>query len=259
MRDIFHDIFVGEPTDPVESARRAMRPPLRRRFYETASVQDGEGGFAVLLDAKPVRSPARRLLSAPTRALAEAIAAEWQVQGDVIDPARMPLTRLANTIIDGVAGAPGRVADEVDRYLGSDLLLYRAEQPEGLVRRETLHWDPVVAWAREALGARFVLTEGVVFVQQPEQALAAAHTAIPADPWRLGAVHAITTLTGSALLALAVLRRQLSVAAAWAAAHVDEDWQMEQWGKDTFALERRAFRFAEMQAAATVLGSLSDQ
>jgi chaperone required for assembly of F1-ATPase len=259
MRDIFDEIFAHQPLDPMEAARRAVRPQLRRRFYDHAVVGEGIDTHPILLDGRPVRTPARNALAAPSRALAEAIAAEWEAQKDHIDPARMPLTRLANTIIDGVVTAPARVADEVDKYLGSDLLLYRAEQPEGLVRRETLHWDPVLAWARDALGARFMLRQGVVFVQQPEQALAAAHTAIPADPWRLGAVHAITTLTGSALLALAVLRSRLSVEAAWTAAHVDEDWQMEQWGKDTLALERRAFRFAEMQAAVTVLGSLSDQ
>src|SRR5215216_2434786 len=106
MRDIFHDLFVGQPTDPIEAARRAMRQPLRRRFYAMASVAEGEGDFAVVLDDRPVQTPVRHRLSAPTRPLAEAIAAEWEVQSELIDPARMPLTRLANSIIDGVATAP---------------------------------------------------------------------------------------------------------------------------------------------------------
>jgi chaperone required for assembly of F1-ATPase len=255
MRDIFHDIFVGQPADPIEAARRAMRPPLRRRFYETASIQDDERGFAVLLDGKAVQSPARRPLSAPTRALAEAIAAEWQAQGDVIDPARMPLTRLANSIVDGVACAPDAVRREVVKYLGSDLVVYRAAGPAGLVQRQAHHWDPIIAWARDALGARFVLAEGVVHVRQPDHALAAAAAAIPQDTWRLGAVHSITTLSGSALIALAVAHGGLSADAAWAAAHADEDWNMEQWGQDALALERRSYRLAEMQAAATVLAT----
>jgi chaperone required for assembly of F1-ATPase len=253
MRDIFHDIFVGQPTDPVEAARRGMRPPLRRRFYETATVQEGEEGYAILLDGKAVRTPDGRPLSAPTVALAEAIAAEWLAQSDVIDPARMPLTRLANSIIDGVVSAPNAVRREIAKYIGSDLVFYRAAGPAGLVQRQQRHWDPILAWVRDALGARFMLAEGVVHVRQPDPALAAAAAAIPQDPWRLGAVHSITTLSGSALIALAVAHGLLSPDAAWAAAHVDEDWNMEQWGHDALALERRRFRRDEMQAAVKVL------
>ena len=170
-----------------------------------------------------------------------------------IDPAAMPLTRLANTIIDGVVTAPAPLAEEIVKYLGSDLVCYRADTPDGLVQAQARHWDPVLRWAREALGARFVLAEGVVFVAQPEQAIAAARAVIPAEPWRLGAVNVITTLTGSALIALALSEGQLAVDAAWDAAHVDEDWNMSLWGRDELALDRRAKRFAEMQAAATVL------
>ena len=141
----------------------------------------------------------------------------------------------------------------MEKYLASDLVCYRASSPRGLVERQARHWDPILDWAREALDADFALGEGVVYVAQPQAALAAARAAIPTDPWRLGAVHAATTLTGSALLALALANGRLTVEEAWQAAHVDEDWNMEQWGRDEAALERRAFRFAEMQAAATVL------
>jgi chaperone required for assembly of F1-ATPase len=200
-----------------------------------------------------VKTPARRTLATPKRALAQALAAEWNAQQNVIDPAKMPLTRLANTIIDGVVEAPSAVAAEVERYLACDLVFYRAPGPAGLVTRQAKAWDPVLAWVRETLGADFVLAQGIAFVAQPAQSLAAAGSAIPTDPWRLGAVHAVTTLTGSALLAIALARGGLSVDAAWAAAHVDEDWNMELWGRDQLALEHRAARFAEMQAAATVL------
>ncbi|HEX2216650.1 MAG TPA: ATP12 family protein [Xanthobacteraceae bacterium] len=256
MREMFEDMF-REPIDPMESARRGMRPPLRGRFYRTASAGEEEGGsFPVLLDGRPVRTPARRLLAAPTEPLAADVAAEWEAQQEVVDPARMPLTRLANTIIDGVCDAVPDVASEVTKYIGSDLLFYRADQPEGLVREQTLLWDPVLAWAHEALGARFILTEGVVFTAQPDRALAAVAAAVPREPWRLGAVHSITTLTGSALLALAVLRARLTAEAAWTAAHVDEDWNIAQWGRDELALARRAYRWEEMRAAATVLDHL---
>jgi chaperone required for assembly of F1-ATPase len=174
----------------------------------------------------------------------------------VVDPAAMPLTRLANSIIDGVADVPAQVQAEVAKFLGSDLICYRAGSPDGLIARQAQHWDPLIAWARDALGARFVLGEGVMFVPQPDEALAAAGSAIPAEPWRLGAVSAITTLTGSALIALAMAQGRLSTEEAWAAAHVDEDWNIHQWGHDEQALERRAAREAEMQAAARVLALL---
>ena len=253
MRDIFEEIFAKDPLDAMEAARRSMRPALRKRFYDKAAVAPGPEGFAVEIDGKPVRTPARRPLAAPSLALAEALAAEWNAQQEVIDPAAMPLTRLANSIIDGVAPVPLPALQEVAQYLRSDLLFYRAEGPQGLVERQERQWDPILTWAREILGARFVLASGVMFVEQPEEAIAAANAAIPADPWRLGAVSAITTLTGSALLALAMLRGRLSVEEAWAAAHVDEDWNMEFWGRDQRGLERRSYRFAEMLAAAEVL------
>ena len=247
------ELFESPAENPMEAARRGARPVLRRRFYENAAVSETPTGRAVQLDGKPVHTPARRLLAAPTPALAQALAAEWNAQTDVIDPAKMPLTRLANAIIDGVAETPKAVADEIKKYLASDLLFYRAGGPQGLVERQARHWDPILQWAAEALGAKFYLGEGVVHVAQPEAALAAACGAVPNDPWRLGAAHVITTLTGSALIALAMARGQLSAEAAWQAAHVDEDWNMEQWGRDEMAMQRRDFRHAEFQAAATVL------
>ena len=265
MRDIFTEIFENQPVDPREAARRGGRPILRKRFYSQAHVGEevGEGdGYPLLLDHKPVRTPAKRALAAPTRPLAEEIAQEWNAQEHVIDPARMPLTWLANAVIDAVMEHAKPVADEVAQYIGSDLLLYRADAPEGLIKRQAQSWDPVLAWAQRTLGARFVPVAGVTFAAQPSEAIAAARAAIPADPsnmkdiWRLGAVSSITTLTGSGLLALALAHGQIDTDTAWAAAHVDEDWQMEYWGRDELALARRAFRFAEMQAAATVLAAL---
>ena len=253
MRDIFEEIFDKQPLDPNEAARRSMRPAQRRRFYEKATAGQGSEGFAILLDGKAVRTPAQRPLTAPSAALAEALAEEWNAQKDVIDPGAMPLTRLANSIIDGVAQAPLPVAEEIAQYLRSDLLFYRAEGPQGLVERQQRQWDPVLAWARDALGARFLLAEGVMFVDQPPEAVEAAASVIPSDAWLLGAVSSITTLSGSALIALAMLRGRLSVDEAWAAAHVDEDWNMEFWGRDERALERRNFRFTEMTAAADIL------
>jgi chaperone required for assembly of F1-ATPase len=259
MRDLFDKTSA---VDPVAAARRGARPALRRRFYDTVSVAAddaaGDDDFVVTLDGKPAHTPAGAILAAPNLELARALAAEWDAQREKIDPAKMPLTRLANTIIDGVAKAPGRVAADIAKYLASDLLFYRAEAPPGLVDLQKRHWDPILDWANDAWGARFVLQTGIVHVEQPAAALAAVRAAIPDDPWRLGAIHVITTLTGSALIALAMARGFLPADEAWRAAHVDEDWNIAQWGGDEAALSRRAFRFAEFSAAATVLRCCPD-
>jgi chaperone required for assembly of F1-ATPase len=258
MRDIFEEIFENQPLDPEESARRSMRPNLRTRFYKVATVGEGPEGFQVLLDGKPVRTPARGLLAAPARELAAALAAEWNVQQDKVDPATMPLTRLANSIIDGVIPHPAPVAAEIEKYLGTDLLFYRAASPDGLVASQRTHWDPIVEWARDVHAARFVLVEGVTHARQPDAAVAAVAKTIPKgadinEAWRLGALDVVTTLTGSALLALALAAGRLTTDEVWTAAHVDEDWNMQFWGRDEVILTRRAYRFAEMQAAAKVL------
>jgi chaperone required for assembly of F1-ATPase len=253
MRDIFEDIYKHNPLDPMESARQGARPTLRKRFYQSAGVKEEGGAFHVLLDGKAVRTPARKPLAAPTRALAEALASEWQAQTDVIDPARMPLTRLANSIVDGVAGQEPAVAGDILKYLGSDLLFYRADGPESLIERQTKTWDPLIAWARDALGARFILAQGIVHVAQPDEAIAAARKVMPADAWRLGAMHSVTTLTGSALLALALSANAATPDAVWDAAHVDEDHNMQTWGRDEQAMARRDVRAKEFDAAVRIL------
>ena len=143
MREIFTEIFENQPLDPTEAARQAMRPRLRKRFYKHTQVDDADAGnVAILLDHKPVLTPLRRPLAAPTRALAQAIAAEWEAQVDVIDPARMPLTRLANAVIDAVSETPQPVADEIAKYLGTDLLCYRADSPAGLIEKQSRSLGP---------------------------------------------------------------------------------------------------------------------
>src|ERR1044072_7499345 len=158
MRELFEDVFGKDALDPMESALFNMRPNLRKRCCDKASV--GEGApYPILLDNRGVKTPSGNTLAAPSTALAQTIAAEWNVQGERIDPASMPLTRLANTIIDGVAPNPEPVGQEIAKYLGSDLVCYRADAPEGLVAAQAQHWNPVLAWARETHGPRFVLSE----------------------------------------------------------------------------------------------------
>ena len=232
--------------------------PLPKRFYKAVTVAEAQGerpaAFGVLLDGKPARTPARAILAVPTAALAEAIAAEWKAQHEHIDPAGMPLTRLANSAIDGVQAHQAEVRADIVKYAASDLLCYRASEPELLVRRQAELWDPVLAWGREALGAHFEVAEGIRPVAQTEAAKSAIVGALEGlDTFGLAALHVMTTLMGSALLALAHAKGRLAAEAAWAAAHVDEDWQIGRWGEDAEAGTRRRHRWAEMHAASRLL------
>ncbi len=256
MRELFDEVAGQSPLDPQEAVRRASRAPLRKRFYTEVGIGEADGGFAITLDGKPIRTPSGRHVVIPSRALAEAVAAEWSAQMEALDPMTMPLTRLANSVVEGVVDRVADVSDDLAKYFQSDLLFYRAGHPEGLVAREAEHWDPVLFWAAEKLGAHFILSEGIVHVSQPDAALQAARAALPEDPWSVAALHVITTLTGSALLALALAHGVRDADQVWAAAHVDEDWNAEQWGVDEEAATRRAARLRDFTAAVAVLQSV---
>jgi chaperone required for assembly of F1-ATPase len=234
--------------------REAMERPLPRRFYARAEAGQHDQGFVVLLDSRPARTPSKKLLAVPAHPLAAALAEEWANQADKIDPATMPLTRLVNTIVDGVSAHAEAVRTEIVKYAGSDLVCYRADFPAELMKRQAAAWDPVLDWAHRALGTRFFLAEGVMPVAQlPETLDRVARHVDRLDPFRLGSVHVMMTLTGSALLALAVQHGSIDAESAWVRAHVDEDFQIEQWGEDAEASERRSRRKAEMDAAARLL------
>ena len=261
MRELFDELAGKSPLDPREASRKSSRTPLRSRFYKTASAVEAEGGFAVALDGKPIRTPGKNALVAPNRALAEAMAAEWNAQGAQIDPMSMPLTRLANSAIDGVAANAQAVADDIAKYFGSDLLFYRASFPEELIARQAQYWDPVLRWAADDLGAHFILTEGVMHVAQPDAAVAVARAKLPKDTpnnsWLLAAMHIATAITGSALLALALKEDFLDTSQVWAAADVDVDWNAEKWGSDGEVELRRAARLRDFEAAALVIKTLA--
>jgi chaperone required for assembly of F1-ATPase len=238
---------------PVKLPTDSLAKPLPRRFYKDVGI--GESApFHVLLDGRQIKTPKKRTLALPTRALAEAIADEWRAQAEHIDPARMPLTRSANTSIDAVVDTLDDVADDITAYAASDLLCYRAEIPKELVELQAEHWDPIVAWANETLGVEFRVIFGILHSAQPSTALAAyAQALMPHDAMRLTGLHVITTLTGSALIALALDRDWLSADAAWKAAHVDEDYQISVWGEDAEAIARRRNRRTEFDAAVRFL------
>lgn len=235
------------------AARLGGKPALPKRFYKEVQVAAVEDAFRVELDGRPIRTPGRHVVAVPDRALAELLAAEWAGQGDHIDPMTMPMTRLVNSALDGVASHQEAVAAEIVSYAGSDLLCYRADAPDRLVARQAELWDPVLDWAREALGARFILTQTIRHVDQPPAAIAAVARALPADPLLLAALSVMTSLSGSALIPLAVWHGRLSPEQAWRAAHVDEDVQIEIWGEDTEAEQRRAARWRDFAAATELL------
>ena len=234
--------------------------PLPKRFYAAVTIAGPDATLAayrILLDGKGMRTPAKAVLAVPTRALAEAIAAEWAAQGQHIDPATMPLTRLVNSALDGVRGREAAVREDIAKFAGSDLLCYRAGEPEALALAQAAVWDPILAWSRQALGAHFVVAEGIMPVEQPQAAKAAVARALADyEAFALTALHVMTTLTGSALLALAHAHGRLGIEEAWAAAHVDEDWQIGRWGEDAEAAARRQRRWGEMQAAGRLLALL---
>lgn len=238
--------------DPTRAARGPSKPALPKRLFGAAGLSAHAEGFRLTLDGRLANTPARNPLTLPTKPLAEAVAGEWDAQVAVIDPSTMPLTRLANTAIDGVAPRRAAVVDDLAAYAGTDLLAYRAGEPDRLVTMQAEAWDPVLDWAREALGARFILGQGVMHVTQPDTTVAALRRAIEATegPFRLAALHTLTTLTGSLVLALSVLHDELTPAEAWAAAHVDEIYQASVWGSDAEAEARHALRWAEFNAAA---------
>ena len=242
----------GEALDPVDLARRDLVKHLPKRFYEGAEAVETPQGWELRLDGKPARTPARNPLRHASRATMEEVAREWAGQGERIDPAPMPMTRLLNVALDAVPARAQEVADDIVKYAGSDLLCYRAGEPASLVEAENAAWNPALDWAKDTLGARLRLAEGVMFAAQPPEARDAIARAVAGadDPLTLAALHSMTSLTGSAVLALAVWKGFLTAEQAWAAAHVGEDCQMRVWGADAEALARRAARWADMQAAA---------
>ena len=225
-----------------------------KRFWKRARSERVEGGWLVRLDSRPVRTPARRLCVVPLAAMADGIAAEWNAQGARIDPFSMPLTRAASTCLDRVIPELDAVRRNVAGYGGTDLLCYRAPEPAELARRQSRGWDPMLAWAADALGAGLVIGEGVMHVAQPPEAIARLAAEVSAlDPWELTALSELTTLTGSLVLALAVCYGRLEAAEAWRLSRIDEEWNIEQWGEDAEAASQAARRRTEFMAAADLL------
>jgi chaperone required for assembly of F1-ATPase len=220
--------------------------PLPRRFYAKAEASEDN---TILLDGRSVKTPLKAALRLPNKRLAEAVSLEWASQVDVIDPALMPLTRFANTAIDRAVPERESVIADLLNYTGSDLVCYRAETPSALAKLQAHHWDPVVAEIRRLFEAPFRATTGIVYVEQPPEALKKIEAVLRnTDPFQLTALYNLTTLTGSSLLSLLLLENAITPEEAWAAAHVDEDYQIQEWGADSEAMARREGRKRDFDA-----------
>lgn len=222
-----------------------------KRFWKAATPHACDGGFTVTLDGRPVKTPAKAALIVPTLPLAEAVAQEWDAQTGLVDPRTMPVTRSANAAIDKVRTQRAEVIGLLSEYGGSDLLCYRAPAPDGLVMRQRQVWDPLLDWAARDLGVTLTIGEGVVPVPQPAESLDILQRELDyVDDFGLAAAHDLISLSGSLILAFAVMRRHLDAARAWDVSRVDEDWQTSQWGVDedaaaAAAVKRAAFLHAE--------------
>jgi chaperone required for assembly of F1-ATPase len=229
-----------------------------KRFWKQANAVERDGDWAVELDCKPLRTPARDPLTVPTKALADAIAAEWNGVEDKIDPGAMPLTGLANAAVDRVAPDKEAFAQGIARYAEADLACYRAEEPTALVERQGEPWDTLLGWGRRRFDVDFRTTTGIVHVDQPAATIdRLSHAVAALDPFRLAGLSPLVTIGGSLLAALGVLEGTFTPAQAWEAVTIDEQWQLEQWGSDAEAEDALESRRRDFMAAARFLELLN--
>ncbi|QDC08205.1 ATPase [Oceanicola sp. D3] len=224
-----------------------------KRFWKAANVVPEGESFAVHLDGRPLKTPAKAALLLPSEPLAHAVAAEWEAQGDKINPATMPFTRSANSAIDRVAPQHAEVTEIVAAYGESDLICYRAESPAALVARQAEAWDPLVDWARDVLNAPLIMTTGVMHVRQPATSVEVLRALVKRqDAFALTALHDLTALSGSLIIGFAALEGQATPEELWALSRVDEDWQIAQWGEDEEATEVAARKRGDFLHAAAL-------
>lgn len=224
-----------------------------KRFWKAVEIVETREGYGIVLDGRPVKTPAKRALHVPTRGFARAVAAEWEAQDEFIEPQNMPFTRTANAALDKVAVQHAEVADMLAAYGDSDLLCYRAEQPAGLVARQSERWDPLLAWAETALDARLEARTGVMHVPQDTQVLAALRARVHAlSDFELAAFHDLVSLSGSLILGFAATQDVQTIQALWETSRLDELWQAEQWGKDDEAEAAAAIKQIAFEHAKTV-------
>jgi chaperone required for assembly of F1-ATPase len=229
-----------------------------KRFYKDVTVVSEAQGHSICLDGKPIKTPAKALLQLPTRALADAVATEWTMQGDTIDPKSIPFTRHANSVIDRIMPQRAAVVAEIAKFGGSDMICYHASGPADLVALQMESWAPLRDWARAQLGADLLVTAGINPVHQPEASLAALHRAVEAhSDWQLAALYDSVSISGSLVIGLALSRGQVSADEAWRAGQLDELYQVARWGEDDLAKVARKDKREALDVAARLFQLLS--
>ncbi|WP_455478252.1 ATP12 family chaperone protein [Bartonella sp. B10] len=239
----------------IHKTQKLSCQPLPKRFYKKVKITCEERGFSILLDECPVKTPAKHQFLVPTKVFAELVAQEFENQKEVMDPVKMPITRFVNTVIDGIAGNMQVLFEDLLRFVACDMIFYRAKSPKELVQRQCQQWDPLLDWIEEELGSRFNVTEGLMYIEQPRESIQAVSNYLRRveSPYMLAALHTMTTLTGSVIIAFAIAARKIDPDYAWDIAHLDENWTMEQWKTDEETLARRAHKQAEFNAAVTII------
>jgi chaperone required for assembly of F1-ATPase len=256
MREFLDDAHAHRD-DGYGRAQAHVKRELPKRFYKDAAVKAVDGGFAVGLDGRVPKTPGMKQVIVPSEEIAQALAAEWSAQGEFIDPQTMPLVRLVNSAVEAGEETMPALRDEIVKYAGNDLLLYRADTPEGLVKRQEQHWDAALVALARHLDIAFQPTVGILHQPQPAATLSKLSTALDDEPLlALTAMNAITSITGSGLLAIAHRHGLLDAERTWLAAHVDEDYNVELWGEVEEITTRRAKRRAEFDAAVRLLKML---
>lgn len=243
-----------------EIATRIARAPAQeplKRFYKAVTCEPDGDACHVLLDGRRLKTPAKRPQRLPGAGVAALVAAEWEAQGPHVLPATMPVTRLANLVIDRAEATRAAMADEIARYAATDLVCYRTTAPAGLAAAQAAAWDPPLDWAERAWGARLAVTEHALAIEQPAHALDAARAmAAELDDWRLTIAAFATNLTGSAVLGLMLASGALDAQAAFTAIRVEEDWQIRIWGQDEDDAAAAAARLADLRAACALASAL---
>ncbi|MEM1288950.1 MAG: ATP12 family protein [Pseudomonadota bacterium] len=254
----FDAIFDGDNFDPMGAAQKHMRADLPKRFWSTVDLEQTDAGYLIQLDGRSARTPAKRRLLSLHRPVAEAMVAEWSNVKEVLDPAALPVTRLVNVAIDYAESAAEKITDDIVKYASSDLLCYRADQPEGLVRRQAQTWDPYLDWIAKTHNCALKVGAGIMPVEQSDQTLSAVRAAAlksAIDHEVRAALHLATSLTGSAVLGLSLFEKSFRAEDIWAAAHIDEDWNRELWGFDAEAEAARQAKKRDFDAAALVIAA----
>jgi chaperone required for assembly of F1-ATPase len=228
-----------------------------RRFWKDVALEQSSFGYAVRLDGRPVKTPARNELALPTRQLADAVVAEWEAVEKTVDPMRMPMTGFANAAIDRVGPERATFVEAISAYGATDLFCYRAGAGEPLAARQAEVWEPWLDWARKRYDIAFTVVEGIMPQPQPPETMIRLKAAVASrGTFELAAMAKLAHLSGSLVATLAVVERAGAADALWAAACLDEIWQEELWGEDYFATKNRNDREAEFMQAPRFLDLL---